>query len=128
MKVYKVNVYNINQYHKVKSNQFVSINKIDKIIVVKDLFGVHELITNQPLIVYDDIYYVDDMQIKYFSKYGFIIGINKNDLTDENLITHRDLTIYQSMFILSKFYKFMNDKSTQDQINYKIKKIDKRIK
>ena len=128
MRIYNVNVYDINQYFKVESNKFVSIKKIDKIIVVKNLFGVHELITNQPLIIYNDNYFIEKRHIKYFLKYEFFIGINKKDLIDKNMVTAKELDKYGDMFVWSRFREFVRDRSTQEQINYKIKKISKKIK
>lgn len=68
MKIYNVNVYDIDQYITNSNIEFVKVRKLDKIIVVKNLFGVHEVVTNQPIIVYKDNYFMNKYHIRYAKK------------------------------------------------------------
>ena len=127
MKIYNVNVYDIDQYITNSNSEFVRVRKLDKIIVVKNLFGVYEVVTNQPIIVYKDNYFMNKYHIRYAKKYGFLLGVNKSDLKDINFPTRNNLIMYRSMFIWSNFRSFIKDRSTEKQINNKVMKLEKKL-
>ena len=125
MKIYNVNVYDVNHYYKVESEMYISIKKVDKIVVVKDLFGVREAVTNLPLNVYKDNYVLTKKYIKHYMKYKLMLGVNKRDLINKNLATSDILDKYASMFVWSNFRKFVKVYDDQKYIDNKIRKIKK---
>ena len=134
MKVYNVNVYTIHPYYttindKRTGNEYALVKKIDKIMVTKTLFGVKEIITRQPLLVYDHNYMDFDKKIqKYFLKYDIILGVNKNSLRPKNLAIASKLDEYKNNFVWSNFRKVIKVYNSQKEINERINKIKEKIK
>lgn len=134
MKVYNVNVYTIHPYYttindKKTGIEYVLVKKIDKIMVTKNLFGVREVITKKPLIVYDNNYIeLNKKRKKYYLKHGVVLGINKSSLKAKNLVVASELDRYKNRFVWSKFRKIIKIHDSQLVINERIEKIKRKIK
>ena len=128
MKVYNVKVYDINEYIIGGNLHLATIRKLDKIMVVKKIFFVREIITNKPIFIYDNNYIRTKEHIKYIKKYGYILGINKNNLVDKNIATVNDLEKYKYFFIWSNYRRFVKDHTSRTNINNRIEKIKAKIK
>ena len=128
MKIYNVNVYDINAYITNNRNLITVIKKLDKIMVYKSLFHVRELVTNQPINVYDKNYDVKQKHFNYFYKYNCILGINKDSLIDENLATVQELEKYKYKLTKIKYLRFQKDSNTQVEIDKKIEQAKRMVK
>ena len=126
MKIYSVNVYDINQYYKIKSDKFVSITKVDKIIVTKGLFGIRELITRQQIYGFKGNFNIDQNCINYANKYGFILGINESNLTDKKIAKEHDVIDYKNKFISSNYCQYLEKNSNRYDVKRKIKNMKRK--
>lgn len=130
MKVYNVNVYDIDQFG--IYGKIGGIYKIDKIMVTRGLFGVREIITHQPIKVFDKDSILDKIDMAYYKKYGFVLGINKMSLAYKNMVIKSSLTKYATDFLKSDFLKFLreydSDAINQEIVDYRINKILKKMR
>ena len=133
MKIYNVKVYNINQYYttlkgKDTGKRFVSIEKIDNIMVTKGLLGVREIITGFPVIIYDKNYILNKKYLKFYKKHRIVLGINKSSLELKNLVIASELDEYKNNFVWSNFRKIIKVYNSQKEIDKKIANIKRKIK
>lgn len=130
MKVYNVNVYDIDQFG--IYGKIGGIYKIDKIMVTRGLFGVREIITHQPIKVFDKDSILDKIDMVYYKKYDFVLGINKMSLAYKNMVIKSCLTKYAADFLKSDFLKFLRKYDTdaidQEIVDYRINKILKKMR
>ena len=130
MKVYNVNVYDIDQFG--IYGKIGNIYKIDKIMVTRGLFGVREIITHQPIKVFDKDSILDKIDMAYYKKYDFVLGINKMSLAYKNMVIKSSLTKYAADFLKSDFLKFLreydSDAIDQEIVDYRINKILKKMR
>ena len=101
MKIYKVKVYNIDQIYKIGD-----IKLVDEIIVKKTFFGLKEIVSEQPIIIFDDNMH-SKIDNEYYIKHGYVLGVNQKDLNRENLVT--DKINYTEEFKNSKFANFIKN-------------------
>lgn len=130
MKIYNVNVYDIDQFG--IYGKIGNIYKIDKIMVTRGLFGVREIITHQPIKVFDKDSILDKIDMAYYKKYDFVLGINKMSLAYKNMVIKSSLTKYAADFLKSDFLKFLreydSDAIDQEIVDYRINKILKKMR
>ena len=130
MKVYNVNVYDIDQFG--IYGKIGNIYKIDKIMVTRGLFGVREIITHQPIKVFDKDSILDKIDMAYYKKYDFVLGISKMSLVYKNMVIKSSLTKYAADFLKSDFLKFLreydSDAIDQEIVDYRINKILKKMR
>ena len=131
MKIYNVSVYNIDQFG-LNYGKIGKIHKIDKIMVTRGLFGAREIITHQPIKVFDKNSLLDKIDMTYYQKYGFVLGVNKISLAYKNLVIRSSLAKYAADFLESDFLKFLreydSDAIDKNIVDYRINKILKKMR
>lgn len=121
MKVYNVNVYNINQFNKVGQLEY-----IDKIMVTRSLFGAREIVTRQLVDVVPDEGISNKINIDYYGKYGYVLGVRRKSLRSKNVANDKELWQYAKSFMSSNFFSFIKKDSdhplNQAIVDYRVKK------
>lgn len=131
MKVYNVSVYDIDLFD-TKGNGIASLNKVDKIMVYRNMFCAKEIITHQPIIVFDNRYFRSKIDVSFYTKYGFLIGVNERSIAYKNIPSIGTLDEYGDNFLESDFLKYLrnytDDGLDQEIINKRIEEIKRKIK
>ena len=130
MKVYNVNVYDIDQFG-IKYGKMGFIKSIGKIMVTKNFFSAKEIITHQPIIVFSNDSLLSRIDMEYYKKYGYVLGVNELSFAYKNMIFQGDLDEYAKEFLESDFLKFLrkydSDALNQSRIDYEIEKTKRKI-
>lgn len=96
MKVYKVQIYDVNRSFK-KGKLY----ELDYALVKKTIFGVKEIVTNEPVATFVDPKKTGNI-LKYtlygYKNLGYVIGCKKTDFKNKNLALRSDLKKYLYLY------------------------------
>ena len=142
MRVYNVSVYYVDIFNEkyklemLRNKEYVSLPdscfkkfiEIDNIMVTRDAFNTREIITKQPI----DLFNSNPYDMEYYNKYGFVLGIRNISLSHKNVVIPKTIEKYRDNFLESDFLKFLKnfekDPIDQDIIDFKINKVLKKMK
>ncbi len=142
MRVYNVSVYYVDIFNEkyklemLRNKEYVSLPdscfkkfiEIDNIMVTRDAFNTREIITKQPI----DLFNSNPYDMEYYNKYGFVLGIRNISLSHKNVVIPKTIEKYRDNFLESDFLKFLRnfekDPIDQDIIDFKINKVLKKMK
>lgn len=142
MRVYNVSVYYVDMFNEkyklemLRNKEYVSLPdscfkkfiEIDNIMVTRDAFNTREIITKQPI----DLFNSNPYDMEYYNKYGFVLGIRNISLSGKNVVIPKTIEKYRDNFLESDFLKFLRnfekDPIDQDIIDFKINKVLKKMK
>ena len=142
MRVYNVSVYYVDMFNEkyklemLRNKEYVSLPdscfkkfiEIDNIMVTRDAFNTREIITKQPI----DLFNSNPYDMEYYNKYGFVLGIRNISLSHKNVVIPKTIEKYRDNFLESDFLKFLRnfekDPIDQDIIDFKINKVLKKMK
>ncbi len=120
MKVYNVSVYNVEQFNKIGQLEY-----IDKIMVTRSLFGAREIVTRQLVDIVSDEGISNKIDMNYYGKYGYVLGVRSKSLLSKNVANDKELWEYAKGFMESDFFSFIKkDKDyplNQAIIDYRVK-------
>lgn len=142
MRVYNVSVYYVDMFNEkyklemlknkkylsLPDNHFKNFIEIDNIMVIRDAFNTREIITKQPI----DLFNSNPCDMEYYNKYGFVLGIRNISLSRKNVVIPKTIEKYRDNFLETDYIKFLRyfekDPIDQDIVDYRINKILKRMK
>lgn len=131
MKAYNVSVYDIDLFNS-KGKGICSKEKVDKIIVYRTIFGVKEIITHQPFIIFDKRYFTSTIDMSFYEKYGFLLGVDERSIAYKNISSKSNLEEYEKVFLESDFLKYLrnytDDGLDEEIIHKRIDQIKRKIK
>ena len=120
MKVYNVNVYDVDQFKQIGKLEY-----IDTVMVVRTMFGAREIVTRQLIDIITDEGIANKVNMRYYGKYGYVLGVRNKSFNSKNIATDVDLWKYAKEFMSSKYLSFVR-KNKEDNLNQAI--VDYRVK
>lgn len=120
MKVYNVNVYEVDQFKQIGKLEYV-----DNIMVTRGLFGAKEIVTGQLVDIITDEGISNKVNMRYYGKYGYVLGVRNRSFKAKNVANDKDLWKYAKSFMSSKYLAFIR-KTKEDSLNQAI--VDYRVK
>lgn len=121
MKVYNVNVYDVEQF-----KQIGKLELVDNIMVTRGLFGAREIVTGQLVDIITDEGISNKVDMRYYGKYGYVLGVRNKSFNSKNVANDRDLWRYAKEFMSSKYLAFIRKNKevslNQAIVDYRVKK------